>query len=137
MSVLQDSLPGHEGEAGGEQSYTVEVFSSKEEVEIIIGGKVKKVYGELVLLSSPPLSPPPSPSPSSISLHHLPPLQVVYTGSEDQRGIHVGVLNQATGEVMATKVFDTYMPRAEDDLVVFFNSISDGRVLCLAILVSE
>lgn len=37
---------------------------------------------------------------------------------------------------MATKVFDTYMPGAEDDLVSFFNSISDGRVLCLAVLVS-
>lgn len=45
MSVLQDSLPGHKEGAGGDQdrelSYTVEVFSSKEEVEIHIGGKVR------------------------------------------------------------------------------------------------
>ncbi len=50
--------------------------------------------------------------------------------------MHVGVLNEVTGQLMAVRVFDTYMPGAEDDLVSFFNSVSDGRVLCLAIVVS-
>ena len=49
----------------------------------------------------------------------------------------MGVLNQATGELMAAKVFDTYMPGAEDDLVSFLNSVGEGRILCFAILVSN
>lgn len=43
------------------------------------------------------------------------------------------VLHQSSGEVMASRVFDTYMPGGEEDLVGFLNSISDGRILCLAI----
>jgi len=46
------------------------------------------------------------------------------------------VLHQRTATKMASRVFDTYMPGAEDDLVSFLNSISNNRVLCLAILVS-
>ena len=37
---------------------------------------------------------------------------------------------------MAARVFDTYMPGGEDPLIFFINSISNGRILCLAILVS-
>ena len=49
----------------------------------------------------------------------------------------MGVLNQVSGELMAVRVFDTYMPGSEDDLVSFINSVSDGRLLCLAIVVSS
>ena len=62
-------------------------------------------------------------------------MQLIYS-KQEERGIHVAVLHQATGELMAARVFDTYMPGSEDDLVSFINSISEGRVLCLAILVS-
>ena len=40
------------------------------------------------------------------------------------------------GGLMAARVFDTYMPGGEEPLISFINSISDGRILCLAILVS-
>lgn len=40
------------------------------------------------------------------------------------------------GGLMAARVFDTYMPGGEDPLINFVNSISDGRILCLAIMVS-
>ena len=55
---------------------------------------------------------------------------------KEKRGIHVVVLHQRTAAMMASRVFDTYMPGAEDDLVSFLNSISKNRVLCLGILVS-
>ena len=38
---------------------------------------------------------------------------------------------------MAARVFDTYMPGSVEPLVSFINSLSDGRILCLAILVSS
>ena len=38
---------------------------------------------------------------------------------------------------MASRVFDTYMPGSVEPLVSFINSLSDGRILCLAILVSN
>ena len=38
---------------------------------------------------------------------------------------------------MAARVFDTYMPGSVEPLISFINSLSDGRILCLAILVSS
>lgn len=40
------------------------------------------------------------------------------------------------GGLMAARMFDTYMPGGEEPLISFINSISDGRIICLAILVS-
>lgn len=37
--------------------------------------------------------------------------------------------------LMAARVFDTYMPGGEEPFISFINSVSDGRILCLAILV--
>ncbi|CAI8053573.1 Protein O-linked-mannose beta-1,2-N-acetylglucosaminyltransferase 1 [Geodia barretti] len=60
---------------------------------------------------------------------------IVYSSSsKDQRGMHVAILNQATGALMAARVFDTYIPGAADTLVTFINSISDERIMCFAIL---
>ena len=41
------------------------------------------------------------------------------------------------GGLMAARVFDTYMPGSVEPLVSFINSLSDGRILCLSILVSD
>lgn len=51
----------------------------------------------------------------------------------DGRGIHVLVLNQFRGSVMARRVFDTYLPRQDDELTRFLSMVSEGRILVLAV----
>lgn len=52
---------------------------------------------------------------------------------EKKRAIHIVVISQSTGKVMATREFDTYTPGGDDALPDFIDSITNGRILCFTI----
>ena len=51
------------------------------------------------------------------------------------RGMHIIVLNQHTGNVMATRIFDTYAELFDDEILLFLKILQEGRIVIFLIKV--
>ena len=53
-----------------------------------------------------------------------------------ETGIHVTVLNEHTGAVMATRIFDTYIEKEDQGMIRFLNILQEGRIVIFTTMVS-
>ena len=54
---------------------------------------------------------------------------IVYEKKEGNRGMHIIVLSQHTGRVMASRVLDTYLASYDKEISKFLSFVSQGRVV--------
>lgn len=55
---------------------------------------------------------------------------------EKTRGIHIIILNEVSGKVVARRTFDTYMGGPEEEaLIKFLNIVTEGRIVIFTIKV--
>ena len=52
------------------------------------------------------------------------------------RGMHIVVLNQQTGEVMSTRIFDTYAEMLDGEMLLFLKMLQEGRIVIFLVKVS-
>ena len=130
-ALLSDDSARTNASAEGSRLLTLEIVSSQSRVAVSVDGAM--VY--YIYFSSRPTTTWRW-SRRVIIFGFLFTSQMIEDNEEGKgRGIHVLVLNQRSGSVMARQVFDTYSPHEDEALSLFLNLVSKGRIIVLAIKV--
>ena len=54
---------------------------------------------------------------------------------DSSRGLHIIVLSQNTGDIMARRIYDTYAPLGDDQILFFLKTLKEGRIVIFLIKV--